>query len=65
MVKGHGLGWLLMQKIIEYARSEGVDAIEGQVLHANSAMLQMCAQLGFVICHDPDDPQISVVKLSL
>jgi acetyltransferase len=64
-LKGHGLGWLLMQTIIEYARSEGIGAIEGQVLHANSAMLQMCGQLGFAICHDPDDPQISVVKLSL
>ena len=64
-LKGHGLGWLLMQMIIEYARSEGIGAIEGQVLHVNSAMLQMCEQLGFAICHDPDDPQISVVKLSL
>jgi acetyltransferase len=54
-----------MQTIIEYARSEGIGAIEGQVLHVNSAMLQMCEQLGFAICHDPDDPQISVVKLSL
>jgi acetyltransferase len=64
-LKGHGLGWLLMQMIIEYARAEGIGAIEGQVLHANAAMLQMCEQLGFSISHDPDDPQVSVVKLSL
>src|SRR4029077_13230248 len=31
-LKGHGLGWLLMQTIIEYARAEGLKTIEGQVL---------------------------------
>jgi len=64
-LKGRGLGWLLMQTIIEYARAEGIGAIEGQILHGNTAMLRMCDQLGFAISHDPDDPHISVVKLSL
>jgi acetyltransferase len=64
-LKGRGLGWVLMQTIIEYARAEGIGAIEGQVLHGNIAMLRMCEQLGFAISHDPDDPHISVVKLSL
>ena len=31
-LKGKGLGWVLMQLIIEYARSEGLRTIEGQVL---------------------------------
>ena len=31
-MKGHGLGYLLIQMIIEYARAEGLKAIEGQVL---------------------------------
>ena len=35
-LKGKGLGWLLMQMIIEYARSEGLRTIEGQVLNENS-----------------------------
>ena len=64
-LKGRGLGWLLMQTIIEYARAEEIGVIEGQVLHGNTAMLNMCEQLGFAISHDPDDPHISVVKLSL
>jgi acetyltransferase len=64
-LKGRGLGWLLMQTIIEYARAEGIGVIEGQVLHGNTAMLNMCEQLGFAISHDPDDPHVSVVKLSL
>jgi acetyltransferase len=31
-LKGRGLGWLLMQQIIDYARSEGLKTIEGQIL---------------------------------
>jgi acetyltransferase len=31
--KGHGLGWLLMQMMIEYARAEGLRTVEGQVLN--------------------------------
>ena len=55
-LKGHGLGWLLMQLLIEYARAEGIRAIEGQVLAENTSMLKMCRELGFEISHDPDDP---------
>ncbi len=64
-LKGHGLGWLMMQMIIDYARAEGFGTIEGEVLHDNAAMLRMCEEFGFAISHDPDDPHISVVKLSL
>ena len=34
-LKGHGLGWPLMQLMIEYARSEGIRTINGQVLREN------------------------------
>ena len=63
-LKGHGLGWLLMQMIIEYARAEGIGTIEGQVLRENTSMLAMCRQLGFQIAADPDDVGICVVKLT-
>ena len=36
-MKGHGLGWQLMQWIIEYARGEGIRSIKGQVLHETRA----------------------------
>src|SRR6516164_4466301 len=48
-LKGHGLGWLLMELMIEYARAEGLQSIRGQVLQENRTMLQMCRQLGFHI----------------
>ena len=45
--KGHGLGWLLMQRIIDYAKEKGLRRVYGDVLAENRTMLQMCAELGF------------------
>jgi acetyltransferase len=64
-LKGRGLGWALMQLIIEYARSEGLRLITGQVLRDNTTMLAMCRELGFEISADPEEADICVVKLSL
>ena len=52
-VKGRGIGWLLMQTILEYARSEGLQRVEGQVLNENTTMLTMCRKLGFAIAPIP------------
>jgi acetyltransferase len=64
-LKGHGLGWLLMELIIEYARAEGLESIRGQVLQENKTMQQMCRQLGFHITPDPEESSIVVVALPL
>ncbi len=64
-LKGRGLGWILMQLMIEYARSEGLRVIEGQVLAENTTMLRMCGELGFRIAPDPADAGICIVTLPL
>jgi acetyltransferase len=64
-LKGRGLGYLLMQLIIEYGRAEGLKMIEGEVLAENTAMLAMCKKLGFDITADPRDPDTCVVTLAL
>jgi acetyltransferase len=64
-LKAHGLGWLLMQLIIEYARAEGIRTIKGQVLQENTAMLEMCRELGFQIAYDPQEPSTVIVSLPL
>jgi acetyltransferase len=64
-LKGQGLGWLLMQTIIEYARVEGLRTVEGQVLKENSTMLRMCAELGFSISPYPRDADICIVRLPI
>jgi acetyltransferase len=62
-LKGYGLGWILMQLIIEYARAEGLSSIAGQVLRDNTTMLAMCRELGFEIAVDPSDHHTCLVKL--
>jgi RimJ/RimL family protein N-acetyltransferase len=64
-LKGHGLGWLLMQRIIEYARAIGLREMNGQVLCENTTMLRMCAELGFHISDDPVSREVKVVTLTL
>jgi acetyltransferase len=64
-LKGRGLGWALMQLIIEYARSEGLKAISGDVLTENTVMLTMCRSLGFEVKSDPDEHDICNVRLAL
>jgi len=62
-LKGRGLGWLLMELIIDYARAEGLRTIEGQVLNENTTMLAMCRELGFAIKPDPQEADVSIAKL--
>lgn len=62
-LKGHGIGWKLMQIMIEYARWLGLKVIEGQVLRENRTMLAMCESLGFIVKLDPDDPTLMNVSL--
>ncbi|WP_313927941.1 bifunctional acetate--CoA ligase family protein/GNAT family N-acetyltransferase [Pseudoxanthomonas sp.] len=62
-LKGHGIGWKLMQIMIEYARWLGLKTIEGQVLRENRTMLAMCESLGFRVKLDPDDPTLMHVSL--
>jgi acetyltransferase len=54
-----------MQLIIAYARARSYRCIQGQVLHGNTPMLDMCRELGFEIKSDPDEPYICDVRLSL
>ena len=64
-LKGLGLGWLMMQLIIEYARSTGLNRMHGQILRENSVMLKMCKELGFEIRSNAADPGVREVSLTL
>jgi acetyltransferase len=64
-LKGHGLGWLLMQRMIAYAKAIGLKRVHGQVLTENTTMLRMCEHLGFDVADDPDTKGIKVVTLKL
>jgi RimJ/RimL family protein N-acetyltransferase len=63
-VKDHGVGWLLMERMIEFSRHKDLKTVQGQVLSENTTMLAMCAELGFHITDNPDDPGVRTVTLS-
>jgi acetyltransferase len=57
-VAGRGLGQLLMERILAYARQRGIGEVHGDVLAENTNMLDLCRRLGFTIAISPDDPAI-------
>jgi acetyltransferase len=46
-LKGHGVGWLLMHRVIDYAREKALKRVYGDVLAENTSMLHMAAELDF------------------
>ena len=64
-LKGRGLGWSLMQLILEYARNEGLKRIHGQILRENTTMLRMCRELGFDLKPDPEDTDLTLATYGL
>ena len=64
-MKGHGLGYRLMNEIIDYARDQGLKVIHGDVLAENTTMLQMCDELGFERSPHPDDSSVVSVRIDL
>jgi RimJ/RimL family protein N-acetyltransferase len=64
-LKGQGLGWLLMARMIEYARAIGLAQVHGQVLAENTTMLRMGAELGFTVRDDAGSKGIKLVTLEL
>jgi acetyltransferase len=45
-LKGHGIGRLLMDRLIAYARSRGIAELFGDILAENTAMHALCHDLG-------------------
>jgi acetyltransferase len=62
---GLGLGVVLMRRIIDYARSRGIDEIYGDVLRENKTMLKLCQALGFTQSRVADEPGVTRVTLGL
>ncbi len=64
-LKGKGLGWLLMQHLIAYAREEGLQQLFGEILATNTTMLTMCQDLGFKIEIIDDDSTLRRATLQI
>jgi acetyltransferase len=61
-LKGHGLGWLLMHRMLDLAARLGVAEVHGVVLRENRRMLKMCREMGFAIEPEPADPAATAVR---
>ncbi|QOL49218.1 bifunctional acetate--CoA ligase family protein/GNAT family N-acetyltransferase [Massilia litorea] len=61
-LKGHGLGRILMQKLIDYCRVRGTREIVGEVLPQNSRMIALVRKLGFTVSPSGEE---GVRKLTL
>ncbi|MCC7426579.1 MAG: GNAT family N-acetyltransferase [Alphaproteobacteria bacterium] len=64
-LKGQGLGWLLMQKMIGWARRRALRRIVGHILAENRAMLDFVRRLGFRLRHSEEDASIIEAQLDL
>ncbi|MGI9510581.1 MAG: GNAT family N-acetyltransferase [Geminicoccaceae bacterium] len=62
---GQGLGRLIMERLIAYARKRGIGELYGEVLRKNRPMLALCKKLGFEQAALPEDPAIVRVRLDL
>ncbi len=60
-----GLAGLLMDMLIDTARSRGLQHMEGRVLATNREMLRFARQLGFEVQADPGDATTRRVLLTL
>lgn len=54
-MKGHGIGFELMQMLIEYARSRSVSELYGQIMRNSPEMIKMCKEFGFQVVSDKED----------
>ncbi len=64
-LKHHGLGHLLMERLIAYARGRGIGMLFGLVLPENAAMLTLSHDLGFARSLEPGGQGIVRVELRL
>jgi acetyltransferase len=64
-MKGKGLGYVLMTRIINYARSRGIGEVYGEVLRENTTMLGMCHELGFTRKENRDEPGVVEVTIKM
>jgi acetyltransferase len=57
-LKGRGLGTALMEILIDYARADGLERLDGLVLRENRGMLGLVGRIGFQSELDPEDPSV-------
>lgn len=57
-LKGHGLGAILMNKLIDYCRRRGTRAIVGEAMPQNTRVIRLVRKLGFEVTPDPAEDTV-------
>ena len=57
-LKGHGLGRLLMEKLIAYCRARGIREIVGEALPQNTRVIKLVRKLGFDVKPNPAEDSV-------
>lgn len=64
-LQGRGIGWALLNHVIDYARTEGIKRIDGSIFAENTKMLTMAKDLGFSVRPSGTDRTVLQVSLTL
>jgi acetyltransferase len=62
---GIGLSSLLLRRLIDYARDQGLRELYGEILRENEPMLELCRAMGFAIHACPEDAGVMIATLAL
>jgi len=54
-LKGHGLGVVLMEKLVAYCRARGTREIVGEALPQNARLVRLVRKLGFEVTPAPEE----------
>jgi acetyltransferase len=63
--KGQGLATHLMRRLIDWARSQGLRVVAGQVLADNRPMLRFVQSLGFTLKRSAEDEDVMDARMEL
>lgn len=63
--QGLGLGRICFERILDYARSRGIEEVWGSVLAENEGMLRLAERLGFTRRRDPEMPDVLITTKRL
>ena len=64
-LQGLGLGWSLMQHLLDYAKADGLSVVDGVTFKENKRMRQMCEELGFTQKMSRESPELVELELKL
>ena len=62
---GTGLSSLLLRRLIQYARDQGIHELFGEILRENQPMLALCRVMGFTLKSCPEDHGVMIATLAL